>query len=384
MRLLALTHSLSEIDGVGRYAVSILKEAERFSDRIEVFLSRKHRGISGDFPAAIAVTPVLPPDYFMYMSPPRFFYFLLRCMPGLVRAAKRADLVHCLCDYPFSLFAWWAGRAAKRPVVVSGHGTYSVAPFRYPMHRRLIRRSYGGADAVLFGSDFARGKFEEKLRLPNVRVLDYGVDVSLYDGEAPPPPARVEPPYVLCVGELKERKGYEISLPAFAGAAKRDPRLTFAVVGRYVEDDPYLRGLKDLLKREGVEDRVVFLGNVTEEEKHALYAHCEVFMLTPKESVEGGFEALGLVFLEAGACRAPVIGSLNSGAVCAIRDGENGFLIPPDRPDKGSEAILRIVGDPDLKRRLGERGREMALAREWKQVGRKLEAIYADLLAATS
>jgi phosphatidylinositol alpha-1,6-mannosyltransferase len=254
-----------------------------------------------------------------------------------------------------------------------------VAPFRYPLHRYLIRKSYGGADAVFFGSEFARQKFEEKARLPNVQVLDYGVDVSLYDKPAPPLPARIKPPFVLCVGEVKERKGYEISLRAFLGAAKRNPQLTFAVVGRYIPEDPFYQGLKKRAAAEGLEDRVIFLGNVTEEEKHALYAGCEVFMLTPKESVEGGFEALGLVFLEAGACRAPVIGTLQSGAVCAIREGENGYLIPPDQPHEGAEAILRIAADPDLKRRLGERGREMALAREWQEVGKKLEGIYKKL-----
>jgi phosphatidylinositol alpha-1,6-mannosyltransferase len=234
---------------------------------------------------------------------------------------------------------------------------------------------------VLFGSGFAREKFEEHLRLPHVGVVDYGVDISAYSGEPPPPLPHVPSPYLLCVGEVKERKGYEISMPCFIQAATRAPDLTFAVVGKFREEDPYYGRLVRLLDEAGLRDRVLFLGNVSEEEKYALYAHCTAFILTPKESAEGGFEALGLVFLEAGACGVPVIGTYDSGAVCAIEHGRNGFLIAADKPEEGAEALLKILEDPGLKRRLGEEGRRMAEAREWVRVGEKLERIYTQLVA---
>jgi phosphatidylinositol alpha-1,6-mannosyltransferase len=381
MRLLGLTHSLSDVDGVGRYAVAVVNQARHYCDDITVFLGRKHRGISKDFPEGILVRPVLPPDYFMYMSWPRFLIFLAASLPRVCLAARRADLIHCLCDYPFSVLAWLAGKATRKPVIISGHGTYSVAPFRYPLHGALIRRSYGGAGAVLFGSSFAKAKFEEHLRLPHVRVLDYGVDVSAYAGEVPPPFEKVKSPYILCVGEVKERKGYEISVRSFIEAGKVNTDLTFAVVGKYDTGSSYFQSLLSLLEDEGMRDRVLFLGNVSESEKHSLYSHCEAFILTPKESLEGGFEALGLVFLEAGACGVPVIGAHDSGAVCAIRDDENGFLIPPDRPEEGGKAILRILQDSELKRRLGDRGRQMAMARDWGRVGERLERIYTRLVS---
>jgi phosphatidylinositol alpha-1,6-mannosyltransferase len=381
MKLLALTHSLSDIDGVGKYAVAALREARQFCWSVEVLLGRKHRGISLDLPAEIAVRPILPPDYFMYMSRLKFFYFLTTRVPRVYWAARKADLVHCLCDYPFSLLAWLGGRAARKPVIVSGHGTYSVAPFQYPLHRRLIRSSYGGVDAVLFGSTFARQKFEEHLKLPNVGVVDYGIDVGSYLGTKPPPLERIPRPYVLGVGEIKERKGHEISMRSFIGAARRHPELTYALVGKYAPDDPYYRDLLRLLEVEGMKDRVRFLGNVTEEEKRALYAHCEAFILTPRTGSDGGFEALGLVFLEAGASGAPVIGTLDSGAVCAIEEGRNGFLIQPAHPEQGAEAIGRILEDSDLKRRMGEEGRRMAREREWARFGEKLERIYRSVVS---
>jgi len=381
MRLLALTHSLSPIDGVGKYAVAVLGQAKRFTDSQEVLLGRKHRGIASDLAEGVRVRPILPPDYFMYLSKPRFFAYLLVTLPRVLAAARRTDLIHCLCDYPFSVLAWLAGKAAKKPVVVSGHGTYSVAPFRYPLHRTLIRRSYAGVNAVIFGSSFARGKFEEHLRLDHVGVVDYGIDVSAYAGPAPPPPARVKRPFLLCIGEIKERKGHDISLRAFLGAAAKHPDLSFAVVGNHREGDPYFEALRRLAAEAGCAERVRFLGNVAEEEKRALLAHCVAFILTPKQAADGSIEALGLVFLEAGASGAPVIGTYDSGAVCAIEPGRNGYLIAPERPDEGAEAIGALLADPERRRRMGEEGRAMALARQWSVYGGKLQTIYKRALA---
>lgn len=381
MRLLALTHSLSTIDGVGRYSVSVLKEAQRFCEDIHVLVGRKHRGISPDFPSQIRVEASLPPGYLMYMSKPKFFYFVLSRIPKVYFAARRVDLVHCLCDYPFSLLAWIGAKAAGKPLLVSGHGTYSVAPFRFPLHRMFLEKSYKGADAVIFGSDFARRKFEEKAQFDHVGVVDYGVDVSSYLDLDPPLPDRVKPPYLLCIGELKERKGHEISMPVFIRAAKKFPELTYAVVGNYVPDDPYFLARVAELEQHGLKDRVVFLGNVDEEQKRALYAHCEAFILTPQEGADGSFEALGLVYLEAGASGVPVIGTLDSGAVCAIEHGKNGFLIDPAKPEEGAGAIAKIMTDQALKKSMGEQGKAMARAREWRRVGEKLERIYGRVVS---
>jgi phosphatidylinositol alpha-1,6-mannosyltransferase len=316
----------------------------------------------------------------MYMPWYKYLPLQLARFPGVWLAARRSDLIHCLCDYPFSVPAWLAGRLARKPVIVSGHGTYSVAPFRYPLHRSLIRRSYAGADRVLFGSSFALQKFEEQCRLPFVEVVDYGIDVSMYADHDLPPPERVKPPYLLCVGEVKERKGHHVSMRSFLGAAERHPDLAYAVVGHFVEDDPYYLELKRLIAEKNCTDRVVFLGTVTEEEKRSLYSHCEAFILTPVEGHEGSFEALGLVFLEAGACGVPVIGTYDSGAICAIKDGENGFLIRPERPEDGAAAIGKILEDPGAGRRMGEKGKQMALQRTWSRVGERLERIYQELI----
>ena len=75
MRVLYLTDSLSDLDGVGRYALSLIAALERLEPAlsVEVLLARKHRPTSADVPARWKVDVALPPDYFFYMQPSRFW-----------------------------------------------------------------------------------------------------------------------------------------------------------------------------------------------------------------------------------------------------------------------------------------------------------------------
>jgi phosphatidyl-myo-inositol dimannoside synthase len=74
LKVLYLTDSLSELDGVGRYAMGLIRALEHEVPglRAEVLLARKHRPTSATVPSRWNVRVALPPDYFFYMSRARF------------------------------------------------------------------------------------------------------------------------------------------------------------------------------------------------------------------------------------------------------------------------------------------------------------------------
>ena len=119
MRVLYLTDSLSDLDGVGRYAVRLIHALEELSPalEVEVLLARKHRPTSSAVPSRWKVSVALPPDYFFYMPAARFWANAALAIPRIRAAARRADLVHAVKDYPHS----WAGlvgaRLAGKPIV---------------------------------------------------------------------------------------------------------------------------------------------------------------------------------------------------------------------------------------------------------------------------
>ena len=384
-RVLVLTHSLSEVDGVGRYGVGLLRELAPLCGGIELYLGRTHRGLARDLPAqGVTVHETLPIDAFPFLSLPKLARLLATSLPGLVAAARRADVVHSFSDYPLGYVAVLVARLARRPVVVSGHGTYAVTPLDMAVHRRLIRWMFARTDRFLTGSRYALAVVEARARMRprGAEVVWYGVTPSDYDapaaaGAAPDVPA----PYVLCIGEVKQRKGYATSVPAFLRAWAAERGLHYAIVGRRAEGDPYSQELARQIAAAGAERHVHFLGNVDEPRKVALLRGCSAFVLTPTVSDEGGFEAYGLVFLEAGAAGRPVVGTRGSGAEDAIADGENGFLRDAGDVEGVAEALLRLVREPALAARMGAAGRARAERQTWGAAARRVRAIYDELLA---
>lgn len=382
-RVLVLTHSLSEVDGVGVYAAQTLRNLVPLCERVEVFIGRKHRGVSASVPrASITLNETLPTDHFPFLKLPKLLWLLAHSLGTLEAAARRADVVHSFADYPMGFVATLVGKRTGKPVVVSGHGTYSVAPLDMRFHGKLLRWTYRNCDRFLMGAQFALDQVHKQVQPNGAEVVPYGVMPGDYDaiharGEEPGVPG----PYVLCVGEVKQRKGYEISLPAFLQAWKQRPQLHYAIVGRFVEEDPYYQKLRGWIREAGAQDHVHFLGNVTEGRKVALMREARAFLLTPITSVEGGFEAFGLVFLEAGAAGTPVVGVRQSGAQDAITDGSNGFLRDPDDRDGLAHALVQLADDDALSARMGAAGRARAEGQTWSGAAARVRAIYDELLA---
>jgi glycosyltransferase involved in cell wall biosynthesis len=70
-------------------------------------------------------------------------------------------------------------------------------------------------------------------------------------------------------------------------------------------------------------------------------------------------EGLGMALIEAMAAGLPVIGTEIGGIPEVITNGENGFLVPPGRPEALADAIMSIAKDKDLGIRMGKRGRQL-------------------------
>lgn len=383
-RVLVLTHSLSPVDGVGVYGVNTLRYLAPRCAGISVLLGRGHRGFAPDLPRdGVEILPILPTGPFPFLPLPKLLWLVLSSLPLLVRAARRAEIVHSFSDYPMGFVAALVGWLARRPVLVSGHGTYSVAPCSMPVHRRLIGWMYARADRVLMGAHFALARLREVAATRAAEVVPYGCVPADYDtfaaaGES----AGVPGPFLLTVGEVKQRKGHHTSLPAFLRAWRERPELHYAIVGRFVEGDGYFEELRAQVAAAGAGAQVHFLGNVSQGRKVALMRAARAFVLTPTTSDEGGFEAFGLVYLEAGAAGRPVLGVRRSGAEDAIADGENGYLLDAGDVAGLARAMVRLAADPALADRLGAAGRARAETRTWEAAAARVAEIYAELLGA--
>lgn len=189
---------------------------------------------------------------------------------------------------------------------------------------------------------------------PRIAVQAMGVDTGRLSRDTPwQPPRPGEPLRIMSCGRLNQVKGHQDLLQAIRMLrdAGHDARLVVAG-----EDDAggtgYRRVIEARIAELGLDDAVTLLGAVSEGEvrRHLLEAH--VFALA------SWHEPLGVALMEAMSCEVPTIGTAAGGVAELIRDGQDGILVPPRDPPAMVDAILRLAGDPDLARRLGQAGRE--------------------------
>ena len=382
MRVLYLTDSLSDLDGVGRYAVRLVSALEELEPGLEArfLLARKHRPTSKDVPARWPVEIALPPDYFFYMRGPRFWISAALAIAKAARAARSCDLVHAIKDYPHSWIALRAAELAGKPCIATAHGTYSVQPLLDARHEARARACYRRFAALISVSGYTARRLEALLtpaELPRERlhVIPNAVNAEHF---AAPRAIGARPwhahPFTLAIGELKERKGHHVSLAAFCRVAARHPELQHYLVGK-PSGDEYEARLRRLVEQAGLTPRVHFLGNVSEDEKVDLLQRCRVFVHTPVDSADGGFEGFGIVYLEASACGRPVIGTRGSGAEDAVRDGETGLLVGQN-VEEAFVALERLIRDPALCERLGASGRLHAQRSSWTENAKRVLELY--------
>lgn len=386
MRVLFLTDSLSDLDGVGRYAMRLIAAMERLEPGLEVsiLLARKHRPTSSQVPERWRVAVALPPDYYFYMSPARYWIWRLLGTARAWRAARGATLVHAIKDYPHNQIAVDAARLRGIPCVATAHGTYTVQPLLSSRHGARARATYRRFAALVSVSRYTRRRLLEilpasELDPERVVVIPNCVAAEHYRaaraiGARPWHGLR----FTLGIGEVKERKGHHLAIAAWCRVAREARDLHHFVVGK-LSGDAYEAELRELAERAGVQDRLHLLGNVEEDEKIDLLQRAQVFVHTPVTASDGGFEGFGIVYLEASAAGAPCIGTLDCGAEDAIVDGVTGRLVP-QTVDAVEGALRELLADEGLRRRTGEAGRAHAAAASWEENARRVLDLYRAVL----
>jgi phosphatidylinositol alpha-1,6-mannosyltransferase len=180
-------------------------------------------------------------------------------------------------------------------------------------------------------------------------------------------------PVVVCVSRLVPRKGQDTLILAMPRILAAVPDAVLLVVG----GGPYAGELRKLAARTGVAEAVRFTGPLPWEELPAHYGAGDVFAM-PCRTRRGGLdvEGLGIVYLEASATGLPVVAGDSGGAPDAVLDGETGWVVRGGSPEQAADRIVILLGDPELRRRMGERGRRwVEEAWRWDILAERLKSL---------
>ncbi|MFE6200401.1 glycosyltransferase family 4 protein [Streptomyces sp. NPDC057838] len=214
-----------------------------------------------------------------------------------------------------------------------------------PRLRTVLRRAYRRLDVVTTVTEADAAAYRRTMWLPGVHVE--ALPNSVPDPVLPPADGTAK--VVVAAGRLVPVKRYDLLIEAFASVAAAHPDWQLRIYGKG-EEQPALRAL---VERLGLWNNVFLMGAATPMESEWVKGSIG--------AATSNFEPFGMTIVEAMRCGLPVVSTdCRYGPGEIIQDGVDGRLVPVGDRDALAAALLQLVGDDELRRRMGTAARRNA------------------------
>jgi len=257
---------------------------------------------------------------------------------------------------------------SRYPIVVTFHDVtmhYGEESLKSSIIRWMVRRK---ARMIIVHGQRLKETLIRNYRVPadKVEVIPLGAPELEQFRRYERIDIREEWPMVLFFGRIHRYKGLEYLISAEPMIAKQFPNVRIFIAGTGEDFARY----REMMA--GREDRFVVLNrHIPSDEGAELFQKCSVVVLPYAEGSQSGVIPIAYYF------KKPVVvtdvGSLSE----VVRDGETGLVVPPKDPKALAEALVRLLGNGDLRRRMGERGRYMLETDlGWEGIAAKTKSVY--------
>jgi glycosyltransferase involved in cell wall biosynthesis len=183
-----------------------------------------------------------------------------------------------------------------------------------------------------------------------ITLLHHGVDAVYFM-----PGTQVEEStLIVSVGRLVAKKGFDVLLEAARVLRERGIAFRVEILG----DGPERGRLETMIRDLDLESVVRIRGLCVRDEVREALRRAACFTLACRTAGDGDRDGIPNSIAEAMACGLPVVSTRLPGIEELVRDGETGLLVTPEDPSALAEALARILGERDFRRKLGARARE--------------------------
>jgi len=307
--------------------------------------------------------------------------FFPRAVGQLVKLDKlhNYNVIHSVGEGIYAQVGTVGKLIQRKPHLITIQGGILQRGFSSTPRDRLtkpwVRWSLRMADAVhAISLNLAREA--EGLGARNIEIIPNGIDEAIFK---PRDKQELRQKYgfsprekiMVCVSRLIPRKRVDSVIRATALLAREIPDLRLIVIG----DGDQHQELQKLVAELYVDQRVELKGWLPQHEISDYLCLADVFVSPPD------FEGLGIVFIEALACGAPVVGTSVGGIPDIIEDGRNGILVPPGDVDQLAQGIKKVLEDEELRNSFIIQGLKRVKEKFlWGSVYEKVSQIYQDLV----
>ena len=304
--------------------------------------------------------------YFPYYGYVHFTFSPVLCWT-IRKNIKNFDLIHItgVWNFPVLAAAFWA-RFYKKPYIISSRGSL----MKEPMEKKsllikkiflflFVRRDLKNASAVHFTVEAEKEEYmKASLPLKKAIIIPNGFDIIEFKKQLSQNFFRnkfnigADKKVILFLSRLNWKKGLDTLIPAFAEVLKKESRAVLVLAGPDEKNYKKEIELKIVNCKLKIGKDVIFTDMLIGEDKISAYRESDVFVL-PSYS-----ENFGMAVVEAMACGLPVIITKGVGISKEVEKAGAGIVIEKDKKQL-TEAILKILENPQLGKKMGENGRKL-------------------------
>lgn len=364
MKITVVSSSIDPTNGWGNITYELCRQLSQ-SHELELYLPRNCE-LPDD--CHYDIKPVLPPPMLTARTP-----LFCRMLSSFMAIKPRGDVVHSLFAFPYAIPAAISATLHKKPLIVGMQGTYGIKPLSRQPDRSLLMWAYRRATMIHCASGYTKERLLGHADFGNKTVvIPNGVNYERFNKDSVyPEDVFKSGGIILGVGALKPRKGFDVMIRAFKLVRDEIPDVKYVIIG----EGPGRSELVGLAESLGVENGVHFLGERRGDDLVSAFHFCDVYAHTPV-NINDEFEGFGIVYLEAGACGKPVVGSKSGGVPDAVIDNLTGLIVPENDVEATARALIKLLNDREWANRLGTNGKERAMELSWANIAKRYEHLY--------
>ncbi|MDQ6625933.1 MAG: glycosyltransferase family 4 protein [Verrucomicrobiota bacterium] len=250
--------------------------------------------------------------------------------------------------------AYWLKQFFGIAYSVTAHANDIFAPRNFVVS---LGKIFDAATAIVTVSDFSAAQLRERFPANRAKLhrVYNGIDVAAFA----PSELSSEPPLIVSVGRLIEKKGFAELIRACAILKQRGRDFRCEVIG----EGPLQQELAAQITDAGLDERVQLVGPLSQLEIADRLRVANVFVLACTTDADGGMDNLPTVIMEAMAACLPVVSTPIAGVPEMVEPGLTGELVPPRDATALAGGIAQLLADRQTAGQFGRAGRARAAER---------------------
>jgi glycosyltransferase involved in cell wall biosynthesis len=368
----------------------LCKALVRKEINITVFTTNVNGSEFLDVPINIAVDVEGIKVFYFKLPYPFDYGFSIPLTEAFATKIKEYDIVHIhsVFSYP-SVLAGYFSRKNGLPYVITPHATLDPIMIRRKgylkkrIHMMLFDRINLNKASIIHALSKEEKRWLIELKLKSkVVVIPNGIYPLKYASQLNKSqifkifPELKDKIIILFLGRVNFKKGLDILISAYAKVAKEIAESILVIAG------PNNEGYSEVVKKQaqecGIQDKVIFTGMITGDDKLSLLENSHIFIL-PSYS-----EGISMAMLEAMYCGLPLIITNRVGAFEDVEKHKAGIVIEPD-VKQTEEALLKLCVNHIMRKEMGENGRCLVENKFiWDKVAGEMLEMYQGILNCRS